>query len=151
MTFFTAQKTLMTLWFLWTGVIVLFLFNEILGDFKPISAMVIKWVALYLGPVFSLMFSSSFFKREWFQEELKSTLFLYVALGASILYLAIISYCLFAVPSTIPSIDLNGKTPAVLLNEAFESEGQLLTFMEPIVAGVLGYFFFSNKKGSTAA
>lgn len=149
MTFFKAQKILTRLWFIWTGIIVLYLFKEItIGDFQAVAALVITWFSLYMAPVFSLILSSSFFKREWFDEQLKSKLFLYIALGTSIIYLTIITYCIYQLPESISSDGLT-MTPAEQLEAKLESQGYLLKFLEAIVGGVLGYFFFSNKKEGT--
>lgn len=139
MTFFSAQKQLITIWFIWTMLLVIFIgYHLLFGILIPVDNEVMTWFAKYLVSIFSLIIASTFFSREIFEEELASKIYYYLALGTSVLYLIFITVVLVVVPRT------EHLTKQKYIDK-LDSSGLILNFLLPILTGVLGYFFYQNR------
>lgn len=114
-------------------------YHILFGNFKPVDNEVMAWFAKYLVSIFTLIIGSTFFNQTIFEEQLKNKIYYYLALGTSILYLIFLTVVLVIVPV------IEGITKQMYI-EKLESSGFVLNFMLPILTGVLGYFFYQNKK-----
>jgi hypothetical protein len=140
MTFFSAQKQLISIWFIWTMFLLIFAgYHLLFGIFIPVDSEVMKWFSTYLVSIFTLIIASTFFNKEIFKEELSSKIYYYLALGTSTLYLIFITVVLVVVPRTT-------QITKQMYLDKLETSGFVLNFMLPILIGVLGYFFYKNKK-----
>lgn len=114
-------------------------YHILFGNFKPVDNEVMAWFAKYLVSIFTLIIGSTFFNQTIFEEQLKNKIYYYLALGTSLLYLIFLTVVLVIVPV------IEGITKQMYI-EKLESSGFVLNFMLPILTGVLGYFFYQNKK-----
>lgn len=144
MDFFKAQKTLITLWFIWGLLLMLYIgYHIIFGNYKDVdSSKLITWIATYLASIFSLIMGSSFFSKDLFNEKLKDNLYFYLAVGASVLYLLFISITLVNVPNNSEC----GEKCFEIYLLSLDKIGKLLNFILPVLTALLGYFFYKNKK-----
>jgi type IV secretory pathway TrbL component len=139
MKFFQAQKRIISLWFIWGLLLLIYVtFHVLFSLFKPIASEVITWVAKYLASIFALMTGSTFFGRDYFEEELKDIIYFRLAFWISVVYLLLVTVILVIVPKTSC-----GK--ACFLT-ALDNSGSILNIVAPILIAVLGYFFYQNKK-----
>lgn len=144
MNFFKAQKTLISVWFIWGLLLILYIgYHIIFGNYKDIeSSKLIAWVATYLASIYTLMVVSSFFNKNLFDETLKSNIYFYLAMTASVLYLLLITVALM----NTPNINECGDDCYEIYIHSLQELGQLLNFILPILTALLGYFFYKNKK-----
>ena len=144
MTFFQAQKKLIRLWFLWCMILLAYVaFQTIIptGSFANVAAEVWEWIGKYLASIFALIIGSSFFNKEENSPVLKDPIYFRLSFFTSIIYLAAITTMIFVIILSCDNHDC--------FLESLDRTSHVLNFMLPIVTGLLGYFFYKSKSGTT--
>ena len=140
MKFFEAQKKLVKIWFVWISLLMIFVTYHVLkGKYVHVANEIMEFVKFYITPIFSLIILSNFFSRDLFDEIIKDQIYYTLALYGSVLYLFTLTF-LFCYVLFKPD------TNYALFMIAYKNGCLLFKFYEPIMVGVLGYFFYKNKK-----
>lgn len=146
MDFFSAQKKLIKLWFIWSVILLLYTAGHTLfGIYEPVAQEVWQWLGIYLAPLFALITGSTFFKKSFFEEVLRDKIYYNLAFYGSIFYLILITVILVFLPRYV-SIQYTGDSNRQLYLDSLDKAGFILKFILPILFVLLGYFFYKSKK-----